>query len=109
MAAGRGTSLADALADLIDRGDSQRASGAAAELTDAAIREALKKAVGPVFAQDLSDRIEHGNLIEPADLALPGCLTVNMTGEGPARLALAEGAAPAACRAALVSSLHRGG
>lgn len=108
-AAGRGTSLADALADLIDRGDAQRASGAAAELTDAAIREALEKAVGPVFAQDLSGHIEQGNLIEPADLSLPGCLTVNMTGEGPARLALAEGADPAACRAALVSSLHRGG
>jgi predicted metalloprotease with PDZ domain len=109
VAAGRGTSLADALADLIDRGASQRASGTAAELTDAAIRDALEEAVGPVFVQDLSDHIEQGNLIAPADLSLPGCLTIDKIGEAPARFALAEGADPAECRATLVSSLHRGG
>jgi len=97
-----GTSLADALAALIDRADAIRARGETPELTDAAIETALRDAIGPRFTADLDRFIKGGAKLSLPDLALPACLTVSASPEGAARLALAGGANPEACTADLL-------
>jgi len=100
-----GRTLADAITALLNRADALRETGETPQLTDEAIKDALADTIGPRFAEDLATYIREGTLLAPDSLGLPDCLRTDISENRMARLILAPGADPAACRATLLKAL----